>query len=101
MAQKEYKQLTKDTHFASFLKQQLKEPAIKKAYNEEGIKLEVAYMINRLRRESKLTQEELALKLQTTQSVVARIEQGRQNFTLDTLQKIAHIFDKELHVEFA
>lgn len=96
-----YKQLTKDTDFSRYLQQQLKNSTTKKFYDEEGLKLEIAYMINRLRREHKLTQDELASKLQTTQSVIARIEQGQQNFTLNTLQKLAHVFEKNLKVEFA
>lgn len=39
-----YKQLTKDIDFASFLKQQLKDPAIKKAYEEEGLKLKELHL---------------------------------------------------------
>lgn len=100
MARK-YKQLTKDTDFGRYLKQQLKNSAIKKSYDEEGLKLEVGYTINRLRLECRLTQDALALKLKTTQSVVVRMEQGQQNFTLGTLQKLAQIFDKSLKVEFA
>lgn len=98
---KKYKQLTKNTAFEPYLKQQLKNPVIKKTYDEEGLKLAVSYEINKLRQQRKLTQEDLARKLNTTQSVIARIEQGKQNFTLTTLQKLADAFDKELRVEFA
>ena len=49
---------------------------------------------------SGLSQKELARKLDTTQSVVARIEAGQQNFTTDTLQKIASAFKRELKIEF-
>lgn len=96
-----YKQLTKDTDFAGYLKKQLKNPSIKKAYDEEGIRLEIAYQLNKLRTKQGLTQQVLAQKLNTTQSVVARMEQGRQNFTLDTLHRLADVFGKELKVEFA
>lgn len=98
---RKYKQLTQDTRFDRYLKQQLKSSALKKAYEEEGLKLEIAYEINKLRRKHRFTQEILARKLNTTQSVIARMEQGQQNFTLDTLQKIGAIFGKELRVEFA
>ena len=93
--------MTKDTAFEPYLKHRLKNSVIKKDYDEEGLKLEIAYEINKLRQTYKLTQSDLARKLNTTQSVIARIEQGNQNFTLDTLQKIAEVFDKELRVEFA
>ncbi|MBI4359996.1 MAG: helix-turn-helix transcriptional regulator [Candidatus Jacksonbacteria bacterium] len=98
---KKYKQLTKDTDFAEYLKKQLKNPAIKKAYDEEGMRLDVAFQLNKLREKQGLTQQALAYKLNTTQSVIARMEQGRQNFTLDTLHRLADVFGKELRVEFA
>jgi len=39
-------------------------------------------------------------KLQTTQSAVARMETGQQNFTTDMLQKIATAFKRNLRIEF-
>src|SRR3989338_5833673 len=98
---KRHKQLTKDTDFAEYLKKQLKNPSIKKAYDEEGVRLKIAYQLNKLRAKQGLTQQALAHKLNTTQSVIARMEQGRQNFTLDTLHRLADVFGKELRVEFA
>src|SRR5690242_12453084 len=42
-----------------------------------------------------MTQSELAELLGTSQSAVARIEQGRQNLSLDTLAKIGDALDSE------
>ena len=53
--QKKYKQLTKDTDFAEYLKKQLKNPSIKKAYDEEGARLKIAYELNKLRAKQGLT----------------------------------------------
>ena len=47
-----------------------------------------------------MTQAELAKKLQTTQSAVARIENGKQNTTIQTLVKIARIFGRKLTIKF-
>ena len=98
---KKYRQLKQDTYFDRYLKQQLKSLAVKKTYEEEGLRLEIAYEINKLRRKHRFTQEILAHKLNTTQSVIARMEQGQQNFTLNTLQKLGAVFSKKLRVEFA
>jgi ribosome-binding protein aMBF1 (putative translation factor) len=98
---KKFKQLTKNTDFGAYLKKQLKHPVVKKAYEEEGVRLEIAYQLNKLRTKQGLTQQALAQKLNTTQSVIARMEQGRQNYTLDTLHRLADAFGKKLHVEFA
>ncbi len=86
--------------FQDYLKEQLKNPALKKHYDEYGKQLEIAYQILKLRKQKKMSQIELAKKLKTKQSNVARMESGQQNFTTDTLQKIADIFGMDLRVEF-
>ena len=75
--------------FEQYLAQQMKNKAFRKAYKEESHRLEIAYRILQLRKQQRLSQKELAQKLNTTQSVIARMEAGQQNFTTDTLQKIA------------
>jgi ribosome-binding protein aMBF1 (putative translation factor) len=86
--------------FEQYLAQQMKNKAFRRAYEEESHRLEIAYKILQLRKEHRLSQKELARKLDTTQSVVARIETGQQNLTTDTLQKIASVFDRDLRIEF-
>jgi len=86
--------------FERYLAQQMKNKAFRKAYEEEGQRLRIAYRILQLRKKQKLSQKELAQKLNTTQSVIARIEAGQQNLTTDTLQKIASIFNRELKIDF-
>lgn len=86
--------------FERYLAQQMKNRAFKKAYEEEGRRLEIAYQILQLRNKQKLSQKALADKLDTTQSVIARMEAGQQNFSIDTLEKIASAFKRELKIEF-
>lgn len=99
MSQKN-KQFTPDTSFDLYLKEQLRDAEFKQLYDEESIKLEIAYRINQLRRKRSLTQKALAKKMNTTQSVIARMEQGEQNFTINTLHRLADIFEKKLEVSF-
>ena len=86
--------------FEQYLAQQMKNKAFRRVYEEESRRLEIAYQILKLRKKQKLSQKELARKLNTTQSVVARIEAGQQNFTTDTLQKIASALKRDLKIEF-
>ena len=86
--------------FSAYLNNQLKDPALKKHYREAEKQLEIAYKILQLRKESGISQLDLAKKLGTTQSNIARLEAGRQNFTTETLQKIATIFKRSLKIEF-
>ena len=89
------------TDFQDHLRQELKDPKFKKAYDEYGRQLDVAYKMLLLRKKAKISQAQLAKRMGTTQSNVARMESGDQNFTVETLDKIASSFGKELHVEFA
>lgn len=88
------------TDFEQDLKNQLKNPKFKKYFDESGKQFEIAYQMNALRKKQKMSQSMLAQKLGTTQSNIARMEAGRQNFSLNTLVRLAEIFKKELIVKF-
>lgn len=86
--------------YEEHLNLKLKSKSFKKDFEEESYKIRVAYEIFKLRQGKKMSQEVLAKKIGTTQSVVARMEAGKQNFSIDTLQKIAKVFDKDIKVSF-
>ncbi len=86
--------------FQNYLAEKLRNPKFKKYYNEYGKQLEIAYQILLLRRKKGISQVELARKLGTRQSNIARMEAGQENFTTDTLQKIASVFKRNLKIEF-
>jgi len=90
----------KAVDFQDYLARQLKGPKFKKYYDEYGKQLEIAYQILQLRKQKRISQKELAKKIGTKQSNVARMETGQQNFTTETLQKIASAFDCDLKIEF-
>ncbi|MDP3093499.1 MAG: helix-turn-helix transcriptional regulator [bacterium] len=94
------KKMQKAVDFQEYLKNQLKNPEMKEHYDEYGKRLEIAYQILRLRKQNKMSQAELAKRIGTRQSNVARLETGQQNFTTETLQKIALVFDRDLKIEF-
>lgn len=90
----------KSVDFREYLKEKLKDPEIKKHYNEYGKQFEVAYQILKLRKQRKISQAELAQRVGTKQSNIARIEAGQQNFSIDTLEKIAGALKREIKIEF-
>ena len=87
------KKLKKAVDFQDYLGKQLRNPRIRKYYNEYGKQLEIAYQILQLRKQKRISQAELARKIGTKQSNIARMEAGQQNFSTNTLQKIAKVFD--------
>lgn len=77
-------------HAEGELAEQLKSLSSLRAYE----KLFIGTQIKKYRTKLRMKQSVLAQKLATTQSVVARIEAGKQNLTLDTLIAIAHHLGK-------
>lgn len=90
----------KPVHFKDYLEKQLRDPVFRKHYDEYGKQLEIAYQILQLRKKKGISQSELAKKIGTKQTNIARLESGQQNFTVETLQKIAHALNRNLKIEF-
>jgi len=78
----------------------VKNPKFRKHYDEYGEQLEIAYRVLQLRKQKRMSQAELAKRIDTRQSSIARMETGQQNFTTDTLQKIAGVFNRNIRIEF-
>jgi transcriptional regulator with XRE-family HTH domain len=60
----------------------------------------IAAAVIRARSAAKLTQEQLAARIGTTQTAVARLESGKNMPTCRTLQKVADATEQELNVAF-
>lgn len=94
------KPINQDTNFDIYLNKLLKDPEARRYYDEVGKQLEIAYKILQLRKQQGMSQSELAKKIGTSQSNIARLEAGNQNFTTLTLQKIAKVFKRDLQINF-
>ena len=83
------------------LKSKLNDSEFKKHYDHEGPKVQIGYKIALLRHKLGLTQKQLADKIQTTQTVIARLESGSYwQCSLRTLDKIATATGTTLEVHF-
>ena len=60
------------------------------AHDPQKLIFNVARRIAELRKEEKLTQDELAAKLGATGGYVRLLESGKQNVTVATISKLAH-----------
>ena len=67
----------------------LTNPAVRQAYNEQAPEFELARELITARMRAGLTQGDVAARMGTTQSVVARIESGRGTPSLRTVQRFA------------
>ena len=94
------KKTIKATDFEHVLKEHLKDPEFKRHFDYYGKQLEISYALLQMRKKAKMSQAQLAKKIGTTQSNVARMEAGNQNFTVAMLTRIADAFEKDLEVSF-
>jgi predicted transcriptional regulator len=80
----------KQIRYEDFLKQQLKNPKLRKEYESLEDEFALAKEIIELRIKSKLTQKQLAQQIGTSQPAIARLESGSyRNVSLSFLRRIA------------
>jgi predicted transcriptional regulator len=80
----------KAVRYEDFLKQQLKNPKLRKEYDALEGEFTLAKEIIELRIKSKLTQKQLAQQIGTSQPAIARLESGSyRNVSLSFLRRIA------------
>lgn len=76
------------------------DPKYRKAYEELASEFELASVLINARLHAGLTQEQLAKRMKTTQSTVARLEGGRANPSTRTLEKFAQATGTRLKIIF-
>ncbi len=70
------------------------------AYEELGLEFEIARAVILARKGAGLTQEQLAQRMNTTQSVIARLEGGRTCPSTTTLMRFAQATGTRLKISF-
>jgi len=76
----------------------LKEFAYRQAHEAPALELELARDAMRARIGAGLTQEQLARRMKTTQSVIARLVSGRFRPSMRTLQRLAEATGSRLKI---
>jgi transcriptional regulator with XRE-family HTH domain len=72
----------------------------RQAHEELGSEFDLARSVLSARVAAGLTQEQLAQRMDTTQSVIARLESGRQRPSTQTLERLAIATGTRLHISF-
>ncbi|MEK7584100.1 MAG: helix-turn-helix transcriptional regulator [Patescibacteria group bacterium] len=91
------KQARMRTH-AEVKRELLKDPEVRKAYDDLGPQFALIEKIIEKRISEGLTQKELARRIGTKQSAIARFESGTYNPTLGFLRKVARGLDVKLKI---
>lgn len=77
----------------------LRDPDVQRAFDELAPQYEAARLLIEARARAGLSQAEMAQRMGTTQSAIARLESGRTSPTLRTLQRYAHAVGARLRVQ--
>lgn len=80
--------------FASYSKKRQQEILKRARY------LKAAMELKKLRKQLKISQNELARKMKVKREFITRIESGEQNITIETLNRIAEATGKEFEFHF-
>jgi DNA-binding XRE family transcriptional regulator len=92
------KKIKKENDFHFYLIKRSKSQAPKENCSEYGKQLEMSCHILKLRKQKKISQAELAKRVGLKQIEVIRIEEGKQNISISTLERIAKVFGCDLKI---
>lgn len=87
--------------FEKHLKEQLKDPEFKKAWDEIELESSIAESIIGKRIEKNMSQRDLAKKIDSTQAVISRIETMEANPSIKTLKRIAKALDAKVEIKIS
>ena len=75
-----------------------KDPAFWKDYDKRFETFKLGVLLKQARIEAGMTQEQIAQQLQTTKSVISRMENHATDIRLSTLEKFAKAVGRRIHV---
>jgi HTH-type transcriptional regulator/antitoxin HipB len=75
-----------------------KDPAFWKDYDKRFETFKLGVLLKQARIEAGMTQEQIAQQLQTTKSVISRMENHATDIRLSTLEKFAKAVGRQIHV---
>ena len=78
-----------------------RDPKFAEDYDTGYGQFKIGVLLKQAREEAGLTQEELAVKLNTKKSAISRIENHAEDIKLSTLEKFANALGKKLHLKVA
>lgn len=87
--------------FEVWEKESLKNPKIKAEYDKLQPEFALIQAVIDARVKKGVTQEELAKRIGTKQSVISRLESGRANPSVAFLKKLAQALNSHLEIKFA
>ena len=84
--------------FRKHLNEKLEDEDFKKEWDNLELRYSVIKQLIKIRNTYDLSQAQLAEKLNTTQAVISRIENGTVNIGIDFIDKLAKAFNKRVEI---
>ena len=86
--------------FRKYLEKQLQNPDFKAEWDALEPELSIKQAVIDARKESGLTQQQLAERTGISEADISKLENGNANPSLKTLQRLASAMDKKLKISF-
>jgi predicted transcriptional regulator len=86
------------TALSTLKRRAMKNPAIRKAYEDLAPEYDLAAQLIDARVKAKMTQEQVAKAMHTTQSVISRLESGKVDPTSSTIRRYAEAVGARMRV---
>lgn len=87
--------------FAEVKAEMMRDPAVRAAYDALADEFAIAEALIRARTDAAMTQADVAAKMQTSQSYIAKLESGRVSPSIRALQRYAEATGTALRITLA
>ncbi len=92
--------MIRQTNFDNYLEDQLKDPDFAERFKKAGEAWDVALQLAALRKESGLSQKELARRVGTSQQQISRLEStSYEGHSLSMLRRVAEVLGAKVHID--
>ena len=91
--------MTRLKSFDTFSRELLADPEVRAAYDAMANEFAVAKALIAARAEAQLSQQDVAERMRTSQSAVARMESGRQSLSMASLARYATAVGRPITIE--
>jgi len=82
-------------------KELLKDKETRKEFERLAPRYQLISELIKIRIKKGLTQEKLAKQIGTKQSAIARLESGKENISIDSLEKISHAMGAKIKISIS
>ena len=92
--------MSKRKTWSEVRRRRTEKPAIRASYEKARLAHQLGRQVRELRESRGLSQRELAERMHTTQSVIARLEAGGSKPSMSTLERIAAALNTSVDIRF-